>query len=64
MRHSTADIEPLLFSVPQVAKLIGFSRTKTYELVQSRKIPSIMVEGKTRVTRKALETWIGQQAAR
>jgi excisionase family DNA binding protein len=64
MQRSTDQIKPLLFSVPQVAKLIGFSRTKTYELVQARKIPSILVEGKTRVTRAALEAWIGGQPHR
>ena len=64
MQRSTDQIEPLFFSVRQVAKLIGFSRTKTYELVQAGKIPSILVEGKTRVPRKALEAWIGQQPHR
>lgn len=64
MRNHAADVDPLLFSVPQIAKMIGFSRTKTYELVQSGKIPSILVEGRTRVTRKALEIWIGQQPRR
>jgi excisionase family DNA binding protein len=64
MHRPTDQIQPLLYSVPQVAKLISFSRTKTYELVQAGKIPSILVEGKTRVTRKALEAWIGQHPLR
>jgi excisionase family DNA binding protein len=42
--------------------MLGFGRTKTYELVQKGKIPSIMVKGKLRVTRQALDAWIGQQA--
>jgi excisionase family DNA binding protein len=60
MRTNTEPIEPLLFSVTQVAKLIGFGRTKTYELVQAGKIPSIQVEGRLRVTRQALDAWIAQ----
>jgi len=64
MRRATDSIQPILFSVPQVAKLIGFSRTKTYELVQAGKIPSIIVEGRTRVTRNAIDAWIGQQPQR
>jgi excisionase family DNA binding protein len=53
-------IEPLLLSVSHVAKLIGFSRTTTYELVKTGKIPSILVEGKLRVTRQDLYAWIAQ----
>ena len=60
MRTYTEPIEPLLFSVSHVAKLIGFSRTATYELVKAGKIPSILVEGKLRVTRQDLDAWIAQ----
>jgi excisionase family DNA binding protein len=62
MRTYTGPIEPLLLSVTHVAKLIGFSRTKTYELVQAGKIPSILVEGRLRVTRQALDAWIAQSS--
>jgi excisionase family DNA binding protein len=60
MRTHTEPIEPLLFSVTRVAKLIGFSRTKTYALVQAGRIPSIQVEGRLRVTRQSLDEWIAQ----
>ena len=62
MRTYNDPIEPLLFSVSHVAKLIGFSRTTTYELVQAGKIPSILVEGRLRVTRQALDAWIAQSS--
>jgi excisionase family DNA binding protein len=52
--------QPVLMSVTQVARMIGFGRTKTYELVQSGKIPSVLVEGRLRVTRQALDAWIAQ----
>ena len=61
MRNHGGSAEPLLFSVNQVAKLIGFSRTKTYEMVQSGKIPSILVENRLRITRQALYAWIAKQ---
>jgi len=64
MRNAARQIEPLLYSVTEVAKLIRFSRTKTYELVQTGKIPSIMVEGRTRITADALDEWIAQQPKR
>lgn len=54
-------ISPMLLSITTVARLIGFSRTKTYEMVQVGKIPSIIVEGRIRVTRQALDSWIAQQ---
>lgn len=60
MRTYNGPIEPLLFSIPHVAKLIGFSRTATYELVKAGKIPSILVEGRLRVTRQDLDGWIAQ----
>jgi excisionase family DNA binding protein len=62
MPSPTSSIQPMLYTVTQVAKLIGFSRTKTYQLVQRRRIPSIVVEGKIRVLRSALLAWIAQHA--
>ena len=61
MANATASVQQLLYSVTQVAKMIGFSRSKTYQMVQDGKIPSITVEGRTRVTREALNKWIAQQ---
>jgi excisionase family DNA binding protein len=62
MRSYINTVQPLLFSVSTVAKMIGFSRTKTYQMVQEGKIPSIIVEGKLRITRQALFDWIDQHA--
>lgn len=64
MANASSPVQPLLFSVTQVAKLIGFSRTKTYEMVQHGRIPSIVVEGRTRISLKALNRWIAQQPQR
>jgi excisionase family DNA binding protein len=51
-------IYPILFSVEEVAKLIGFGRTSTYRLVRSGEIPSLLVAGRLRIRRQALESWI------
>jgi excisionase family DNA binding protein len=51
MRSGTGPPEPLWLSITHVAKMIAFSRTKTYELIQSGKIASILVEGRLRVRR-------------
>ena len=60
--NAKRDIRPMLYSVEEVAKLIGFGRTLTYELVRSGEIPSIMVAGRKRVRRVALEAWIESQS--
>jgi excisionase family DNA binding protein len=64
MANATASVQQLLFSVTQVARMIGLSRSKTYEMVRQGKIPSITMEGRTRVTRDALYRWINQQPQR
>ena len=58
MRRLARHIEQLLYSVSDVAKMIGLSRTKTYEMIPARKIESIVVEGRIRVKRSDLLAWI------
>jgi excisionase family DNA binding protein len=55
-------IQPLLYSVTEVAKLIGFGRTATYEMIRLGKIPSIVVAGRTRVRSEVLVAWIESEA--
>jgi excisionase family DNA binding protein len=62
MRTPKRHIQPLLYSVPEVAKLIGFARTPTYEMVRSGQIPSIIVAGRIRVRSAALAAWIESEA--
>ena len=58
MRRLTRHVEQLLFSVKDVAMMIGFGRTKTYEMLRARKIPYIIVENRIRVRRSDLLRWI------
>ena len=58
MRRLTRHIEPLLYSVTDLARTIGFSRSKVYEMIRDKKIPYIVVEGRIRVRRKDLLAWI------
>ena len=58
MRRLTRDIEPLLYSVTDLARTIGFSRSKVYEMIQNKKTPYIVVEGRIRVRRRDLIAWI------
>jgi len=51
----------MLYSPTEVARLINFGRTRVYELIKLGKIPSIKVDGRTRVRRKDLDAWIESQ---
>jgi excisionase family DNA binding protein len=48
----------MLYSISEVARMIGFSRTKTYEMIRGGKIPHIVVEKRMRVRRQDLKAWI------
>lgn len=41
--------ERLLYRVREVAVVLGLSRTKTYELVRSGRLPSVKIDGARRV---------------
>ena len=58
MRRLTRHIEPLLYSVTDLARAISFSRSKVYEMIRDKKIPYIVVEGRIRVRRRDLLAWI------
>lgn len=53
---------PRLLKVPEVGKLLGFGRSRAYELVARGIIPSIRVSpGSIRVPEDALRKWIQEQ---
>jgi excisionase family DNA binding protein len=49
---------PLLLRVSEAAKLLGVSRSKTYELVASGQVPVVRIGRSVRVVRRELEQWI------
>lgn len=55
------DQTPLLLRVPEVARLLGVSRTRAYVLVQRGELPAIRIGQSVRVSRRALEAWIERQ---
>jgi excisionase family DNA binding protein len=62
MRIPKRNIEPLLYTPEQVARLIGFGRSTVYEMIRAGNIPSIRVAGRTRVRRESLDAWIESQS--
>src|SRR5271157_604602 len=63
-RVPTQSVQPVLISVPDVAKLIGFGRIKTYELVVSGGIPSGVAAGRIGVplkdSRRGFHDWLSE----
>jgi excisionase family DNA binding protein len=52
---SLVPAEPLTYSVPEVASLLGINRNTAYELVARGSIPSIRLGKRVLVVRVALE---------
>jgi excisionase family DNA binding protein len=56
--------EPLLLTVDEARALCNLGRTKFYELLREREIPSLKVGKAIRIPRKGLEDWIETQTRR
>jgi excisionase family DNA binding protein len=54
-------IEKLMLRPAEAAEAIGVSRSKLYELIAARTIPSVRVGGCVRVPVAALQSWIADQ---
>ncbi|MBM3740436.1 MAG: helix-turn-helix domain-containing protein [Acidobacteria bacterium] len=54
-------MEPLLLRPTQVADVLSISRTKVYELLKSRELPSVTIGGSVRVPTAALRQWVAAQ---
>jgi excisionase family DNA binding protein len=48
----------LLLRVPEVAKALGLSRTKVYELIAAGELPVIRLGRAVRVSVTALQKWV------
>lgn len=49
---------PMLYSPSQVARILGLSRTKTYDLLSSGAIPSVKIGRSRRVPARLLNDYI------
>lgn len=53
-----ADIQPLTLSPRQAADYLGIGRTKTLDLIRSRRLAVVMLDGRIRVLREACEAFV------
>jgi len=59
--YKNYDELPLILSVSQVAKVLGISRTSTYDLVKKKDFPSITIGSRIVVPKEELILWIKNQ---
>ncbi len=59
--YKNYDELPLMLSVSQVAKVLGISRTSTYDLVKKKDFPSITIGSRIVVPKEELILWIKNQ---
>jgi len=54
-------IQPLLLTIPQVAKTLNLGRTKVYHLIATKQLPVMRFGRAVRVSSSSLKRWIEQQ---
>lgn len=53
--------QPLLLTIPEVARTLRISRAKAYVLVRRNVLPSVLVGRSKRVSIATLQRWIEEQ---
>ena len=53
-------IEPLCYSVPETARLLGLGRNAAYEAIKRGEIPAIRIGGRVLVPRVQLEKMLAE----
>ena len=55
---SNASEQPIAYSVGEVARLVGVSRSKIYELLRAGRLPSLRIGDRRLVRRSAIEAFL------
>lgn len=54
----TAEQEPLLYRVPEAARMLSLGKSKTWELVARGELESVKIDGSRRVPAAAIEAYV------
>jgi excisionase family DNA binding protein len=54
-------VQPLLLSIPEVARILSIGRTKVYDLIKREGLPVVRLGDATRVSVASLQRWIEQR---
>ncbi|MBE5877862.1 MAG: helix-turn-helix domain-containing protein [Lachnospiraceae bacterium] len=52
------NMERKTYTVPEVAMLLGISKSFAYELVKAKKIPVLEIEGRKLIPKKKFDNWL------
>lgn len=55
---ATVDQEPLLYRVPEAARMLSLGKSKTWELVLRGDLESIKIDGARRVPAEAIASYV------
>lgn len=55
--------EKLVYSIPEVAQVLGLSKSNTYDLVQRGHLPSVRIRGRVLVPKLALAQMLERSEA-
>ena len=61
-KYKTFDELPLMLSVPELASVLGISRTRAYELAREKGFPSLTIGARILVPRDKLVAWIDEKS--
>ncbi len=56
-------IDPLFFTIPQVAAMLGLGRSKVYDLIREEGLPTTKFGTAVRVPAEELKAWLKQRIA-
>lgn len=56
--------EKLTYSVIEMARALGISRSNAYDLVQRGLIPSVRLRGRVLIPRRAIDEWLSGKSDR
>ena len=61
--YKTFEELPLMLSVPELAGVLGISRTRAYELAREKGFPSLIIGARILVPRDKLIAWIDAKSS-
>ncbi len=62
-KPTTAIIEPLLLTIPQVSAMLGLGRSKVYDLIRDEGLPTAKFGTAVRVPAEELKQWVKRRIA-
>jgi excisionase family DNA binding protein len=60
-QQSESTLQPLLLTIPQVAKKLGLSRAMVYVLINKEGLPVVRLGRAVRVSATSLEKWVQER---